>query len=99
MPLLERTEDLVALDDSLDGATRGRGGFVLLGGGAGVGKTALVQHFCSLHAGSTRVLSGACDPLATPRPLGPLVDMATSLAGRFQELLLSHPGDPDLFHF
>lgn len=97
MPLLERTEDLEALEAFLEDAARGRGALVLLGGEAGVGKTALVQHFCSSHSSSARVLVGACDPLAIPRPLGPLMDMAVRLGSELEELLKSDPGGPALF--
>jgi predicted ATPase len=43
------------------------GRLVLVGGEAGVGKTALVREF----AEDRRALWGACDPLQTPRALGP----------------------------
>jgi predicted ATPase len=47
------------------------GRLILVGGEAGVGKTALVREFSE----GRRVLWGACDPLHTPRPLGPLLDL------------------------
>ena len=49
------------------------GRLILVGGEAGVGKTALVREF----AEGRQVLWGACDPLHTPRPLGPLLDVPT----------------------
>ena len=58
----------------------GRGGVVLVGGEAGVGKTALLRRFCDERRRSARVLWGACDPLFTPRPLGPLLDVAEAPA-------------------
>ena len=48
-------------------------------GEAGIGKTSLVQRFCSEIVGA-QVLVGACDPLDTPRPLGPVADMVGQLA-------------------
>ncbi len=66
---------LAALDERL--GPRGRLLFVV--GEAGIGKTALVRAFCSAHP-ELRVLWGACDALYTPRPLGPLIDMADDLA-------------------
>jgi DNA-binding CsgD family transcriptional regulator len=48
-------------------------------GEAGAGKLALVRRFAQQLAGRT-VLFGACDPLDTPRPMGPLLDLATELA-------------------
>src|SRR5262249_1745398 len=35
-------------------------------------KTSLLRRFCADRDGSVRVLWGNCDPLFTPRPLGPL---------------------------
>jgi DNA-binding CsgD family transcriptional regulator/tetratricopeptide (TPR) repeat protein len=57
------------------------GRLILVGGEAGVGKTALVRAF----AEGRRVLWGACDPLHTPSPLGPLLDVADATGGELQE--------------
>ena len=54
---------------------------VLVRGEAGVGKTALLRGFCDARAAPVRVLWGACDPLFTPRPLGPLLDIAAAVGG------------------
>src|SRR5215217_5172945 len=56
------------------GSSRGR--MELVGGEAGVGKTTLLRRFCDQQGHSARVLWGACDALFTPRPLGPLQDVA-----------------------
>jgi DNA-binding CsgD family transcriptional regulator len=88
--LLERSRELVALEESLAavlGSSRGR--LVLVGGEAGVGKTALVSRFCEEHGRSARILSSACDALFTPRPLGPLLDVAEVTGGEFEELVES----------
>jgi DNA-binding CsgD family transcriptional regulator/tetratricopeptide (TPR) repeat protein len=75
--LLERTAQLGTLAESCAAvAATGTGRLVLVHGEAGIGKTALVRRFCDEHAGSARVLRGACDPLFTPRPLGPILDIA-----------------------
>jgi DNA-binding CsgD family transcriptional regulator len=55
------------------------GGLVLLRGEAGVGKTAVIARFASRLDPSIPVLRGWCDPLAAPRPLGPLIDALTDL--------------------
>jgi hypothetical protein len=34
-----------------------------------------------------RILQGACDALTTPRPLGPLADVAPALGGQLDQLL------------
>ncbi len=60
---------------------------MLVSGEAGVGKTALVGRFCELQRGSVRMLWGACEPLLTPRPLGPLCDVAESTGGEIEELV------------
>jgi DNA-binding CsgD family transcriptional regulator/tetratricopeptide (TPR) repeat protein len=73
--LLERADELSALDGQLGlVASTGSGRVVLVGGEAGVGKTALLRRFCDEH--DVRVLWGNCDPLFTPRPLGPLFAVA-----------------------
>ena len=85
--LLERAENLAALEESLASAVaHGRGRTMLVRGGAGVGKTVLIRSFCDTHAGSLRVLSGSCDALFTPRPLGPLLDVASTVGGQLEGL-------------
>jgi DNA-binding CsgD family transcriptional regulator len=61
--------------------TAGGGGFVLVAGEAGIGKTALVQQFTQQATGSPRLLWGACDALFSPRPLGPWHDIAIQTEG------------------
>jgi DNA-binding CsgD family transcriptional regulator/tetratricopeptide (TPR) repeat protein len=82
MQLLERADQLDTLHALLDEAASGRGRLLFVGGEAGVGKTALVSWFVERLQGKARVLIGACDSLATPRPLGPLEDMGLDLASR-----------------
>ncbi len=79
--LLERDAVLAELDRCrLSGARgRGRGRMVLLRGEAGVGKTAVIARFLARLGQGARVVRGWCDPLATPRPLGPLLDMLAGL--------------------
>jgi predicted ATPase len=55
------------------------GRLVLVGGEPGVGKTSLVRAFTQRI--DARVLWGACDPLETPRPFGPLQDVADAVGG------------------
>lgn len=74
--LLERGDALATLGEALAEARLGQGRLIFVGGEAGAGKTTLVRAFCGSLGEETRVLSGACDPLSTPRPLGPFVDMA-----------------------
>lgn len=74
--LLERDELLTYLNDALAAATGGEGRFVVLTGEAGAGKSALVRAFVAEHSSDASIRVGACDPLTTPRPLGPLQDVA-----------------------
>ena len=87
MPLLERESALETLGGWFAEARAGRGRLVLVSGEAGVGKTALVSEFAVRHRPAARVLWGACDPLTTPRPLGPLADVAPAVGGRLDQLL------------
>jgi predicted ATPase len=80
--LLERGKELDTLDACLDQVQRAaRGLVVLLGGEAGVGKSAVVRRFCDEHLSSATILCGDCDPLFTPRPLGPLLAVAETTGG------------------
>ncbi|WIM95865.1 LuxR C-terminal-related transcriptional regulator [Actinoplanes oblitus] len=75
--LLERSGQLGALHQAYETVRGGRGGvLVLLGGEAGGGKTALVRRFRAECRATRPVLWGACDPLRTPRPLGPFLEIA-----------------------
>ena len=89
MMLLERASFLNQLDSALQQAVTGQGRLVLVSGEAGIGKTSLVDHFTRDHQESIRVLWGACDSLFTPRPLGPLHDIAMQLDGELPALLSS----------
>jgi len=87
MKLLERELQRASLDGWLVDATNGKGSLVFIGGEAGVGKTSLLNEFCRVSDGRVRVLRGQCDPLSTPRPLGPLQDIASAVEGELDRLL------------
>jgi DNA-binding CsgD family transcriptional regulator/tetratricopeptide (TPR) repeat protein len=76
--LLDRGDDLEMLVAHWDRARAGRGGMIIVGGEAGAGKSSLVETFIA-ETGNEEVLWGACDPLSTPRPLGPLHDLAPQI--------------------
>jgi len=86
MDLLERAPLLEELSGVL-AATAAGGRVVLLAGEAGIGKSAVVRRFTERQPADTRPLLGACDPLLTPRALGPLHDIARQTGGRLDELL------------
>jgi DNA-binding CsgD family transcriptional regulator/tetratricopeptide (TPR) repeat protein len=88
--LLERARELTALRAWMAAVGHERQGrLALVGGEAGVGKTALLRRFCDQQGGAARVLWGECDPLFTPRPLGPLLDVAQLTGGDLQTLVES----------
>ncbi|HZR06936.1 MAG TPA: AAA family ATPase [Myxococcales bacterium] len=79
--LLEREAQLSRLSRLLEEARGGEGRVALVYGEAGIGKTALVTEFTRVHARDLRLFWGACDPLSTPRPLAPLLDIAWTQGG------------------
>ncbi|HEY2604304.1 MAG TPA: AAA family ATPase [Thermoleophilaceae bacterium] len=85
--LLERSDQLAALAGALTVIANGRGRMVLVGGEAGVGKTALLREFCDGQPPTLRTAWGACDALFTPRPLGPFFEIAEVAGGRLEELV------------
>ena len=97
MKLLERDSFLHQLDVALKEAIAGQGRVALVSGEAGIGKTSLVEHFTRAHQDSVRVLWGACDSLFTPRPLGPLHDIAMQLEGQLPTLLNSNADRQAIF--
>ena len=50
-------------------------------------RPALARHFCDGCRDEARVLWGACDALHTPRPLGPLLDVAATTGGRLEDVV------------
>jgi DNA-binding CsgD family transcriptional regulator/tetratricopeptide (TPR) repeat protein len=97
MQLLERGPIQLELSHLLHEAASGRGRLVFLGGEAGIGKSSLVQRFARVVEARARVLVGACDPLSTPRPLGPLLDMQEQLSRRYADQLAHQPDKDTLF--
>jgi DNA-binding CsgD family transcriptional regulator len=70
--LVGRERELATLRQYLDAALAGQGSLVLIGGEAGVGKTALAQALC--HEAGSRdalVLIGRCYDLSETPPYGP----------------------------
>src|SRR6185503_15646420 len=76
MNLLEREPALAALQGALADVAHGEGRVALVYGEAGIGKTTLVDSFARARRQPGRTLWGACDSLHTPRPLGPVYDIA-----------------------
>lgn len=96
MHLLEREAPLASLAEYAQEARHGDGRLVLVAGEAGVGKSALVERLES-DLPDARWFWGACDGLFTPRPLGPLFDLAGQLGGELQDLCRARAGREELF--
>jgi predicted ATPase len=93
--LFERDQELAALGSMLeailDERGTGRGHIAVISGEAGIGKTALVERFLArMHEQgrpSVRHLWASCEALFTPRPLGPLYDIAQQTTSALRALL------------
>ena len=75
-PLIERDELIDRLETAVKASVNGVGSLLVLAGEAGAGKSALVRDVLTPGVGS---VWGYCEPLATPRPLGPFLDIAREL--------------------
>ena len=81
MSLLERERQLAQLTRWQEASETRGGCVVLVSGEAGIGKTALIREFMRRRGAGVRLLWGACDPLSTPQPLGPLADISRQVGG------------------
>lgn len=95
--LLEREAELSTLQARRAAAAHGCGGLVVVNGEPGAGKTSLVRAFVDATDGFDRVLWGACDPLSTPRPLGPLHDVAGLLDATVRTALTDASQSHEIF--
>jgi len=93
--LQERSTLLAELDAALAAGSGGRGAVV--SGEAGIGKSVLVQRFIQRHDGDARFLVGLCDPLLTPRVLGPLRDIAGQVGGPLEKRLATGASREEIF--
>jgi len=87
MELLERKDSLNKLSLLVKDASYGEGRTVLLSGEAGIGKTSLIKYFTDGFNSDTEILWGNCDALFTPRPLGPLYDIAHQMKSNLIKML------------
>ena len=85
MELLEREPFLATLAEYAADARQGSGRLVLVYGESGIGKTALLEAF-QHRSPELRWLWGGCERLITPRPLGPLFDIAAQASGELASL-------------
>ena len=97
MELLERGRYLEDLAGHFQRVEAGVGHTVFLMGEAGIGKTSLVNYFLKNTESAAVVYAGACDSLFTPRPLGPLFDIAGQIGEDFVELIKNEKDRSQIF--
>lgn len=95
--LIERDSSLKNLISLVELAASGKGSIVLVSGEAGIGKTSLLQKFRQNLGPQQQVKWGGCDPLYTPRVLGPIHDMRQAFGQPVRELLDKDPSYVRLF--
>ena len=96
MHLVERDRPLAVLRDRAGRvAAGGRGALVLVAGEPGIGKTVLLHEFAA--RAPVPVLWGMCDALSTPRPLGPLRDVAAGLGPPVPAMLRDAAAQHEIF--
>ncbi len=94
-PLLERESASDALESALSSAAAGTGRMLAIDAEAGGGKTAFLESFREGHP-QVRTLWGACDALATPRPLSPLLDIRSQCEEPLARLISAPTSTHDL---
>jgi DNA-binding CsgD family transcriptional regulator/tetratricopeptide (TPR) repeat protein len=95
--LLERDSPLGVLETLVERARDGHGSVALVSGEAGIGKTSLLREFAQRRRSDVRVLWGGCEALFTPRPLGPVRDIAGDLDPHIADLIERGATPGDLF--
>ena len=85
--LIERDSQLAELAALAARVEAGRGHILLVSGEAGIGKTSLIRRLISAMPRGWRTALGGCDPLFTPRPLGPVQDMTDVLGPEIKSLM------------
>src|SRR4051812_2492105 len=80
--LVGRTRELGMLRDRLDAAFTALGGLVLIGGEAGIGKSALAETLLlEARDRGASALVGRCYDLSDTPPYGPWIELLTSPRG------------------
>ncbi len=95
--LLERESALVALRAQIQGLSSSGGGCALIVGDAGIGKTSLLRALRADVAADVVWWMGSCEPLLTPPPLAPWLDMLPQLPPRMAEAVRSERVGSELF--
>ena len=97
-PFLERESFIERLTILLSSVRVEGGRMVFLGAEAGGGKTMLIRRFCVEMQKKARIFIGICDPLSTPRPLGPLWDIADEVDIELSRMIRDGEKPERIFH-
>lgn len=79
MELLEREHFREMLNTGFQKAVSGEGHIFLINGEAGIGKSSLARAFLQEVENRCNIYSSLCDSLFSPRPLGPVYDLALQI--------------------
>jgi DNA-binding NarL/FixJ family response regulator len=77
--IVERNAESVILTQTLRSITTGGGQLVLVRGESGIGKSTFIEDFISKTPKQYDSTIAWCDPLNTPRPLGPVRDIVVGM--------------------
>ena len=77
--IVERTAEFGILSNILQSVSQEGGQLVLVRGEAGIGKSTFIEQFLSDVSPQHETTIAWCDPLNTPRPLGPVRDLVTGV--------------------
>ena len=98
LKLLEREGAIDVLNGALAAVRKHGGRTVLLRGEAGIGKSSVVRAW-AMQADTQLVAVhwGACEALDTPRPLGPIIDLAAHMDGAMRDAVRDHQAPGGVF--
>ena len=85
--LIEREQALTQFAAAAEKLASGYGGIALVSGEAGIGKTSLLEEARRRFGQKFNFLWSGSDPLFTPRPFGPVHDIAGALSEKLLKLL------------
>ena len=85
--LVEREDAIKQFSKAADKLSDGYGGIVLVSGESGIGKTSLLEEARQNSKHNFTFFWSGSDPLFTPRPFGPVHDIAAELSTELLDLL------------
>lgn len=95
--LVERENAIAQFGRSVDKLTNGSGSIVLVSGEAGIGKTSFLEEARRQFDKQATFYWSGCDPLFTPRPFGPVHDIATKFSQKVLTLLEDGASPSNIF--